>query len=124
MRPQNVTFTMPPGDYVIGDPAYTISKDLKDECRRNLRYEQPFLLQGSQCLVFSTAYGDGTYPDQDGFEYPVDSGAIGMIPARLTEVDEHTRELVKHVSFDQRMECSADYRRNILKFGHITINLG
>ena len=46
------------------------------------------LTDGRQVVMRGTAYGDGTYPDQNGKGYGVDSGTIGMIRADdLTEDD-------------------------------------
>ena len=35
--------------------------------------------------VDSTTYGDGTYEDDDGREYPVDAGVIGVLPLELVD---------------------------------------
>ena len=125
MTAKTPTVTMPPGDYILGDPGYTLKEELRQEYRNQSAQAQqePFSVQGQMCLQFGTAHGDGSYYDQEHFEYPVDSGSIALLHASLTQLDDRHRPFVKQVSFDQPFRCSADYRRNILKFGHITIDV-
>lgn len=124
MRPESITFTMPPGDYILGDPLYSMSDEVRQEYMENRAYQAPFTLKGLDCLLLSTAYGDGIYPDQEGFEYSVDSGQIGVLPVSVTELDDHHRPMVKQVSFSEPFECRADYHNRSLQFGHINIDVG
>lgn len=43
-------------------------------------YETP---SGLKFAVARTAYGDGLYHDDNGNEYPVDAGVIGVVPHEL-----------------------------------------
>lgn len=80
-------FTLPPGKYFIGDPCYVFdnpSWDLLQELDGFLDGEI-VTLQDRQLWAHSTAHGDGTYPDQNGSEYSVDSGMLGAVPIELIE---------------------------------------
>ena len=71
--------TMPAGRYWVGDLCYVL--DAEDwshlPCGDGL-YE---LADGRTIAKFSTVHGDGTYGDDIGNEYAVDSGTIGCILA-------------------------------------------
>ena len=44
---------------------------------------------GGSFAVSGTSYGDGIYWDEEGNEYPVDAGVIGLVPIELaTEYEE------------------------------------
>ena len=59
--------------YVIGDLCNALSNDdWSDYCFQEVLPEGAF--------SFRTFTGDGTYYDQDGFSYGVDSGTIGILP--------------------------------------------
>ena len=45
---------------------------------------------GFKFAVASTAWGDGTYKDEDGREYPVDAGVIGVLPLELVNFNYYT----------------------------------
>lgn len=73
------------GRYFIGDPCYVIrDKNWDEVCKfdedggiyRCLRL--PFFMA-------STAFGDGTYYDQSGHEYGVDSGCLGAVPMEMVD---------------------------------------
>lgn len=79
---------MPAGEYYIGDPCYVISEwDEFLEPMWDANGESAFLWKGRECVVFSTAYGDGCYEDRDGYSYPVDAGCIGAVPVELCNGD-------------------------------------
>lgn len=77
-------YILPAGKYYIGDPCYVIRganwqkvcDELEDGIYTNLNH--PFFMA-------STAYGDGSYMDQEGNEYGVDSGQLGAVPIALIE---------------------------------------
>jgi hypothetical protein len=80
-----------PVQYYIGDLCYVMHDvwsevcdlmffgDTDDEINGELE-----LADGRKIVIFSTAYGDGEYFDQDGNSYSVDSGTIGAI--KLSEI--------------------------------------
>lgn len=95
VRPIIASVVLPAGTYIVGDPCYHVH----DESWSGL-LEFADYFGGCTCLgyfkkadrgaesgdeygtvvAFSTAYGDGSYHDQSGREYGVDSGTIGIIP--------------------------------------------
>jgi len=87
------TLLMPAGKYYVGDLCYVMHGEW-DECcdlffaGRNDHgcNEGIFTLKdGRKFATFNTAYGDGSYRDQHGREYGVDSGGIGCI--RVEDID-------------------------------------
>ena len=73
--------------FYIGDICYVLSDEVYHRFwgdRHN--YEDGVLTDpesGFRFAVNRTAYGDGTYADEYGHEYPVDSGVIGLVPLEL-----------------------------------------
>ena len=117
------TFKLPAGRYYIGDPCYVIReedwnkvcdemfKDSEDfECMIIKILEKPF-------FIGRTAYGDGTYRDQENHQYGVDSGSLGAVPV----------EIIKNLGID--MFCYdfpnglvITYKDGNFDFGGIVIN--
>lgn len=75
---------MKAGRYYVGDLCYVLHDEWPEVC--------DLIIEGNKCLqgefnlkdgrrfaIYNTAYGDGTYYDQDGNAYGVDSGSIGCI---------------------------------------------
>ena len=75
---------MKAGTYYIGDLCY-VMHDRWDEfcsltCSGNRVLDGEFnLADGTRFATFTTMYGDGTYKDELGNEYPVDAGRIGCV---------------------------------------------
>ena len=68
--------------YYVGDLCYVMHDVWDEVC--NISFEPDFdgegeLVDGRKFILFSTAYGDGQYNDQNGLPYAVDSGTIGAI---------------------------------------------
>ena len=63
-------------------------------------------------------YGDGTYPDQYGFKYGVDSGSIGCI--RLEDIRGGVSEEGSIVVFSQQFETGE--KNGVIRIGHIEID--
>lgn len=75
---------MKAGKYWIGDLCYVMESDWREVCQKTLSTndvsEGEFeLADGTKFAMLNTAYGDGTYYDQNGRGYSVDSGTIGCI---------------------------------------------
>jgi hypothetical protein len=74
---------LPTGKYLIGDLCYI--KNFRDEevweqmIEPYIENKVRTLRSGRQYVILKTAYGDGSYSDQDGNEYWVDSGTIGIM---------------------------------------------
>ena len=79
------TATFPAGEYYIGDLCYVMHAEWSEVC--DLTFADAYdmvegdlsLADGRRIFLASTAYGDGTYNDNKGNYYPVDSGTIGII---------------------------------------------
>jgi len=79
---------LPPGKYIIGDPCYTVPDEEWDhvldesDCFDGQCWAKFKTEIGHDCYVvaFSTAWGDGSYQDEEGRNYGVDAGLIGIIP--------------------------------------------
>lgn len=66
------------GTYYVGDLCYILS-DVWDEVCNHFEEEVFTLNDGRKVAWYQTEYGDGTYLDQDGDEYDVDSGTVGCV---------------------------------------------
>lgn len=68
--------------YYIGDLCYVMHDCWSEVCDLTFfdNSEHEFqLADGRKFILFTTAYGDGTYTDQYGNQYGVDAGVIGAI---------------------------------------------
>lgn len=119
----SVTVTVPPGKYFLGDPCYAVPDDYWDDLLDSCDFFNTTpvgVVNGNQVLSFNTAYGDGTYEDQYGNEYPVDAGMIGLTPAAFVDGDPVKARLGQWVEFNCPTICySAD---GVLTFGKFNIN--
>ena len=102
---------MRPGTYYVGDLCYVMHPQWKEVCDLMFATDGNGVLDGEFNLangvrfaVSSTAYGDGTYFDQQDRQYPVDAGLIGCI--RVEDVYDPTWYLegVNVVEFDKPFE--------------------
>lgn len=123
--------TMPAGRYYVGDlcyvmhDAWTEAVDLMfPSAAEGFKSVEGVLTlkDGRQFAIFSTSYGDGTYFDQQGNDYPVDAGSIGCI--RVEDIKDDTADigLGNVIDFDQDFVVESDGEN--LKFGHIVIVTG
>lgn len=73
--------------FYIGDICYALSDKMYHELwgEKHDYNDGQFEAYDSGCCfaVAQTAYGDGSYVDQDGHDYPVDAGVIGIVPLEL-----------------------------------------
>lgn len=84
-RCDTIPTEIPAGTYWVGDPCYADSnREHWDAYGASNDWFQssPIGTDGDAwCVGIGTKYGDGVYRDQDGREYPVDAGMIGVTPA-------------------------------------------
>ena len=77
-------FTAPAGEYYIGDLCYVLGDDVYDTIFGGLGgYDSGLYKEKGTTnffLVDNTAYGDGLYHANDGKEFGVDAGIIGICP--------------------------------------------
>lgn len=78
---------MKAGKYYIGDLCYVLHDEWNEVCSLTIKpgLNRPLngefnLKDGRRFAIYGTAYGDGTYLDEEGRSYNVDSGSIGCIP--------------------------------------------
>lgn len=83
---------LPAGTYFVGDPCYVIkdSDVWADFCEKYDEYSEKYVstvggavINNHPMVATGTAYGDGLYMDDDGREYSVDAGLIGLTPVEL-----------------------------------------
>jgi len=112
---------MRPGTYYVGDLCYVMHPQWKEVCNLMFASDGNYVLDGEFNLangvrfaLHSTAYGDGTYQDQEGRSYPVDAGLIGCI--RLEDVydPEWWLEGMQTVMFDKPFELV--YNDGVISF--------
>ena len=75
---------MKAGTYYVGDLCYVMHEDWDEVCALTINGNRAIggefnLKDGRRFAIYNTMYGDGTYHDQQGKEYWVDSGSIGCI---------------------------------------------
>ena len=117
--------TLPPGEYVIGDVCYLKQgQDIFDAINFFDEMGPAFTgtFQGSQVFVALTRYGDGGFKDNEGREYSVDGGNIGIVP--LDKATPNLDWFPQHIiTFDEPFVCSRsnDRDQGVITFGHIKI---
>jgi hypothetical protein len=87
------TNEFPPGSFYIGDLCYVMHKEWNEVCDMIEigGLDGVFnLADGRKFGMWGTTYGDGTYNDNLGREYPVDAGLIGIIA--VEDIDESEKE--------------------------------
>lgn len=91
----------PPGVYYVGDPCYVLSDDIYDTWWGEKTGYASGVIETPKgtFLVANTEYGDGTYRDEDGTRYPVDSGTLALVPWDMCD----TMETHQDVSGDGRV---------------------
>lgn len=115
-----MTNILPAGTYFIGDPCYVYDKDKWDSyCCKLFDSDGFFEINGVKLCAFNTAYGDGTYADASGSEYPVDAGLIGATHISAVLQSDY-EELGLVVTFANDFGCSKN--GSVLNFGHISID--
>lgn len=117
---------MRPGIYYVGDLCYVMHPQWKEVCDLMFACDGNSVLDGEFNLsngvrfaVQSTAYGDGTYYDEEGRAYPVDAGLIGCIRVEDVVDPEAWLEGVQTVVFTSPF--TVEYDRGTIRFvEHLT----
>jgi hypothetical protein len=110
---------MRPGTYYVGDLCYVMHPQWKEVCNLTISgngvLEGEFnLANGVRFAVSSTAYGDGTYFDRQGRQYPVDAGLIGCIRVEDVYDPEWWLQGMQTVVFAESFELQ--YDEGLIKF--------
>lgn len=120
---------LPAGKYYVGDLCYVMHPQWDEVCHLMFALNAPdsgeFTLEnGVKFASQSTAYGDGTYFDQDNRKYPVDAGLIGCIRVRDIIDPKANLKGGNIIKFDQPFETSFEEEGGIIRIGHIVIKTG
>ena len=92
----NVTLKTTTEKVWIGDPCYVLQDELWDDiCEQIYKNGKEtghiitveYKGRKLSFLQCGTAYGDGCFPSQTGFEYGVDAGCLAIIPEELVHED-------------------------------------
>lgn len=127
--------TMPAGIYYVGDLCYVMDDEWNEVCdiifdEGNLQEGEFMLLGGRKFSMFGTKWGDGSYNDQKGNTYLVDSGTIGAI--LLSDIDLKNKKNDidggNIISFKTDFDCSGGGNNSkwngIIRIGNILIDTG
>lgn len=123
---------MKAGTYYIGDNCYVLKEEyihgfewVRDFCNplfdNSDNGDGLVVVDGKDVVAFGTAYGDGEYSSNIGFDFPVDAGIIGCTPTDLWKGGEPPFGC-SLVEFKEDFICETD--GETLKFGHIEIMTG
>lgn len=107
---------MKAGQYWVGDLCYVMGSDWQEVCSKIITKDDVLvgefeLADGTKFALMCTAYGDGTYSDQDGKMYSVDAGLIGCILVEdIKDVCSHRvyHELGHIINFSEDFTVSSD----------------
>lgn len=112
---------MRPGTYLVGDLCYVMHPQWNEVCDLTFASGSNYVLDGEFNLangvrftLHSTAYGDGTYQDQEGRDYPVDAGLIGCIRVEDVVDPEAWLAGVQTVEFTRPFELT--YLNGVISF--------
>jgi hypothetical protein len=133
MRPNIVTTdnVMPAGEYYVGDLCYVMHNYWDEVCDliidgHNVKDGVFTLSDGTRFAIVSTHYGDGVFYDEEGRDYPVDSGSIGCVlwsVARKDGVCDDIRELGNRIEFESPFVVGGD-QQGTITFGDVAIYTG
>lgn len=121
---------MPAGKYYLGDLCYVMHEQWDEVCSllfagrddHNCNQGEFMLKDGTRFAMYNTAYGDGTFDDQNGRSYGVDSGSIGCILMEDIDIN-HPDNFVgdgQTVTFNQDFYTS--YQNGKIMIGHLAID--
>lgn len=118
---------MPAGRYWVGDLCYVMGSDWSEFCDLTIPGktvdEGKFTLKdGTNFAFMCTAYGDGSYQDEQGHRYSVDAGLIGCILVSDVKPGEYNGELGNVIDFPEDFTVSKE--DDVIHIGHIAINTG
>lgn len=119
---------MEAGTYYVGDLCYVFGDDdWPAICEAIEKSDDGYIEhKGFPMFFANTKYGDGTYHDQYGHEYPVDAGLIGAVAIKHLS-EEFIRVInsskLGHVrEFERVFGCSED--DGVIMIGKYIINTG
>jgi len=121
--------TMPAGTYYVGDLCYVMHLQWDEFCVLTIEddgvHDGEFTLKNGVKFAFKgTAYGDGSYEDQHGNDYSVDTGLIGCI--LMSDIDDpevskhgesYIMDLGQVITFPEPFEVSS--ASGVIHFGDV-----
>jgi hypothetical protein len=115
------------GEYYIGDLCYVLHERWDEVCKKiihnDLCLNGEFELDdGTKFALYSTAYGDGTYFDQNDNEYWVDAGSIGCILMEDINLSVDGNQIMGGRVVDMTNDFTTGKDGGVLKFGGIHID--
>ena len=129
---------VPAGRYFLGDPCYTAGKadeawqqwvDVADTSSDGFR--NPICgatYNGLPIVASSTAYGDGCYTGNNGVEYGVDAGMIGVVPEEVVNgmglTDGHLLGSGSWIEVTEPTALEFDADTGTIYFGPVAIHTG
>lgn len=126
---QPFSFMMPAGKYYVGDPCYSVSDDTWTDLLKQLIVgpkcmDGKFVLPDGRVIVaVSTAFGNGTYSDDMGHRFGVDSGCLGLVRVKHADNDEDADEDYTpiKISFKEPFEVKSN-GKGLITFGPLSID--
>lgn len=117
---------MEPGTYYVGDLCYVMNDSWNELCEMTCDEHTVLdggfrLKDGREFVIFTTAWGDGTYRDKEGRAYPVDAGLIGCV--RVEDMDSKPEDVCDDghfIEFKSPFIC--EKVDGVIYFGKIAID--
>lgn len=115
---------MKAGNYWVGDLCYVLDDEWDEVCALTIEENECLtgefeLSDGRRFAMYQTMYGDGTYSDQFGNKYSVDSGTIGCI--FIDDIKPGTILIQGAVhAFPRNFETSC--KDAVIRIGHVVID--
>jgi len=115
---------MKAGKYYVGDLCYVLGDRWTEVCDLIIVDHQCLdgefeLKDGTKFAIYSTAWGDGHYPDQFGNGYSVDSGSVGCVLVDQITEGELDEGLGNILDFEEEFETG--YDNGTIQIGHVEI---
>ena len=126
----NMKNSLPAGDYVICDLCYVLEREWEEVCsllfpeknnpNQPLRNGVLTLKDGRKFAIYGTAWGDGTYTDNNGRLYAVDAGVIGCIAKKDLPNYKSGDRYIHETNFSEEFETG--YDEGTIYFGDVRID--
>jgi hypothetical protein len=122
----------PAGEYYVGDLCYVLDRHDKGELElwgvicskffpKNGDYVTgDFELNGMRYSSYGTMYGDGSYHDQEGHAFAVDSGTIGVVSIEHVDRDAPSIHGGNIIQFEK--DFTTTEKDGVITIGHLHIN--